>query len=127
MESPQVSPEHRWKRVVISPSFWIIVAVLVATTLLHYHTPQIRVLPSPLNAFLSRHAVERILFILPIAVATFTLGRGGGLIALALAIAAMVPRALWLSLSPVDALAETVATAVVGYLVIWMIESQARE
>jgi two-component system sensor histidine kinase DegS len=39
----------------------------------------------------------------------------------------MLPRVIWISPQPFDALFETLATAVVGSLVIWLIESQARE
>lgn len=49
------------------------------------------------------------------------------MITLALAVLLMLPRALWISPSPVDALIEIAAAAVVGYLVTWMIETQARE
>jgi signal transduction histidine kinase len=101
--------------------------MLVAITLLHYLTPQTRLLSSPVNAFLSRHALERILFVLPVAGAALAFGQVGGLITLALATLIMLPRALWISPSPVDALVETAATATVGYLVTWMIWSQTRE
>jgi len=76
---------------------------------------------------MSRHAVERILFVLPVAGATFAFGQVGGLVTLALVILIMLPRAIWISPHPVDACIEIVATAVVGYLVTWMIETRARE
>jgi len=107
--------------------FWIVVAMLAAIALLHYSTPQIRLLLPPVNAFMSRHAVERILFVLPVAGATFAFGQVGGLVTLALVILIMLPRAIWISPHPVDACIEIVATAVVGYLVTWMIETRARE
>jgi len=127
MKAVPKSPERRWGKTVTSYPFWIIVAMLAATTLLHYFTPQARLLPPPVNAFLSRHAVERIMFILPVAGATLAFGQGGGLVTLALVVLIMLPRALWISLYPADALVETAATAAVGYLVTWMIETQARE
>jgi len=101
--------------------------MLAAIALLHYSTPQIRLLLPPVNAFMSRHAVERILFVLPVAGATFAFGQVGGLVTLALVILIMLPRAIWISPHPVDACIEIVATAVVGYLVTWMIETRARE
>ena len=66
-----VSPRRDWKRTITSPYLWIVVALLVVTTLLHFLTPQTRLLPAPVNAFLARHAVERFLFVLPV----FHLGR----------------------------------------------------
>jgi len=120
-------PKQRWKRVMGGYAFWVVAAMLVAITLLHYLTPQIRLLSPAANAFLNRHAVERILFLVPIASATFAFGQEGGFVTLSLAVLLMLPRTLWLSPSPADAFIETLATVVVGYLVTWMIESQLRE
>lgn len=125
MEPTPVSPAHRWRSTLASRPFWAVAAVLAATALFHYF--QTYLLPFPANTFLSRHAVQRIIFVLPIAIATFAFGLAGGLITLALAVLIMLPRAIWLSPYPVDALIETVATAVVGYLLTWMIDAQARE
>ncbi len=100
--------------------------MLAASTFLHYSTPQMRLLP--LASFpLIRHAVERIIFILPVAGAAFAFGQVGGLVTLALAVLIMLPRVFLLSPHPADALLETVAVAGVGYLVIWMIETQEKE
>ncbi|MGD8997933.1 MAG: GAF domain-containing protein [Anaerolineae bacterium] len=107
--------------------FWILVAMMVAITLIHYLTPQIRPLLPNVDVFLSRHAVERTLFVLPVAAATFAFGKTGGVITLVTAVLVMLPRVIWLSDRPVDATAETVAAAVVGYLVLWMVETQERE
>jgi signal transduction histidine kinase len=116
----------RLKKVVTRRSFWILVAMLVALAVLHYLAPQVRFLPIASHP-LTRHAVERIIFILPIAGATFAFGQAGGLLALALSILIMLPRAFLLSSYPGDAITETVAVGVVGYLVVWMIETQERE
>jgi two-component system sensor histidine kinase DegS len=107
-------------------SFWILAAMMVGLTGLHYLTPQIRLLPF-LTDPLGRHAVERIAFLLPVAGATFAFGRAGGVTALVLSLVAMIPRALLVSPYPVDATSEVVAVAIVGYLVVWMIETQERE
>lgn len=105
-------------------SFWIILAVFGILTLLHYLRPPISLLP---GNFLERHAVERIIFLLPVAGATFVFGQGGGLIALGLAILIMLPRVFWISDFTGDALLETLAVGVVGCFVIWMITIQERE
>jgi len=114
------------KTVVSKKSFWILGAMLVGLGLVHYLTPQIRLLPLAPTP-LVRHAVERIIFILPVAGATFAFGQVGGIITLALAILIMLPRAMFISPAPLDALVEIVAVGFVGYLVIWMIETQERE
>ena len=121
--SPQ---RNQLKRILSNRSFWILAAMLIGLTFFHYLTPQARFLPLiPLP--LKRHAVERVIFLLPVAGATFTFGQTGGLVTLALAILIMLPRALFISPSAGDALVETGAVAVVGYFVIWMIETQERE
>ena len=114
------------KRIVSTRYFWIVASMLAASTFLHYFTPQTRLLP--LTSFpLARHTIERIIFLLPIAGATFAFGQAGGLITLATTILILLPRVFLISPHPADALLETVAIAVVGYLVIWMIETQERE
>jgi signal transduction histidine kinase len=121
--SPQ---RNQLKRILSNRSFWILGAMLIGLAVLHYLTPQARflpVIPDPLT----RHAVERVIFLLPVAGASFAFGQAGGLVTLALAILIMLPRALFISPSAGDALVETGAVAVVGYFVIWMIETQERE
>lgn len=71
--------------------------------------------------------MDRILFILPIAGASFFFGRSGGLITLALALVLMIPRVIWISSHPVDAALEAVAVGMVGAVAVWMIEARDRE
>lgn len=126
MELAPLSLMARLKRTIGRRSFWIVGAMLIGLGIVHYLTPQVRFLPAASHP-LGRHAIERIIFILPVAGATFAFGQAGGLITLVLAILVMLPRAIMLSPYPVDASAETVAVGVVGYLVVWMIETQERE
>ena len=114
-----------WKKTLASRSFWIVATVFTATALLHYFRSYL--LPAPANVFLSRHAVDRILFLLPITAATYAFGLRGGLITLSAVVAAMLPRAIWISASPADALVETAAVAAVGYFIIRIIDAQTRE
>jgi two-component system sensor histidine kinase DegS len=114
-----------WKKTLASHSFWLVAAVLAATAFLHYFRTYL--LPAPANTFLSRHAVDRILFLLPIAIATYAFGLKGGLITLVAIVVVMLPRAIWISASPVDALVETVAAAAVGYFIVRVIDAQAKE
>jgi two-component system sensor histidine kinase DegS len=107
-------------------SFWILAAMMLVVGAIHYLTPQIRLLPL-LSDPLGRHAVERIVFLLPVAGATFAFGRAGGIAALLLSLLIMLPRAVFVSPYPADAASEVVAVAIVGYLVVWMIETQERE
>lgn len=107
--------------------YGLVAALLGTVVLFHYVTPQMRRYDPSLNTFLNRHAFERIAYLVPIAVATVFFRRQGGLITLGLAIAAMLPRAVWLSPYPVDAILETVVTAAVGGLMISLLDAQIRE
>jgi signal transduction histidine kinase len=127
MEASPPPLAQRWKRTITHPAFWAIAVALILLSFLHYFTPQTRLIPAPLSTFLSRHAVERIVFILPIAGATFAFGLWGGLVTLLISVLIMLPRALWLSPQPADAVVETIAAAGVGYLAAWMIGTQQRE
>ena len=115
--------ENRRPWITRRSSFWVYVVMLVSITLLHYCNPQVTALQ---GYPLTRHAVVRILFILPVAGATFVFGRGTGLLTLVLVIAIMLPRVFFISVSPVDALLEVVATTIAGYLVVLMLESFRR-
>ena len=126
MELVSSPSRDRLKGIVSRRSFWIVGAMLASIALLHYLTPQVRSLPL-IPYPMGRHGVERILFLLPVAGATFAFGQVGGLVTLALAVLIMLPRVFLLSPYPADALLETAAVPVVGYLVIWMIETQERE
>lgn len=118
--------KNRGKRAIASPYFWITVAILTAGIFLHYFTPQTRSLF--LVSFpLTRHAIERIIFLIPVIGATFAFGQTGGLITLAIVVLAMLPRVFLLSPYPVDAFLETVGVAVVGSLLIWLVEVQIKE
>jgi len=114
------------KRIIRTRLFWIVAVMLAVSTFFHYFSPQIRY--PPLASFpLTRHAIERIIFILPAAGAAFAFGQAGGLMTLVIAILIMLPRVFLISAYPMDSFVETMSVAVVGYLVIWMIETQEKE
>lgn len=112
-----------------NPSFWLIVAMLVFCTLLHYsaHVAILRAISPEAQLGLTRHVMERILFLLPITYAAFIFGVRGGLITLAVAAAAMIPRPIIFSPAPFDASIETVSVVLVGGLVILFFQSQQAE
>ena len=99
------------------PGFWLILLVLALITLPHYneilkHPAFLADLTS--NLELDRHAFERILYLAPIVWAGFLFGwRGAFVISLA-ALACMLPRAIFISPYPRDALFETGAILVIG-------------
>ena len=112
--------KNRLKEAVANRYLWIVAAMLAASTFLHYFTPQVR-LPPLVSFPLTRHTIERIIFLLPIAGASFAFGQAGGLITLALASLIMLPRAFLSSPYPADAILETVAVAMVGYLIVILV------
>jgi len=111
-----------WLRVVSKPSFWLIVALLVLITIPHYR--EIIEQPSFLtnllaNTGLDRHAFERILYLVPIIWAGFVFGWKGALITSIVALACMLPRAIFISSSPKDAIFETGAVFILGNAVVF--------
>jgi two-component system sensor histidine kinase DegS len=127
MASTASSSKNRLKRVITNRYFWIVALMLAASTFLHYYlTPQTR-LPLLSSFPLTRQAVGRIIFILPVAGAAFAFGQAGGLITLFIAVLIMLPRVFFISPRPIDALVETVGVSVVAYIVVWMIEIQEKE
>ncbi len=125
MKEPPVR-ENRILGVVRSPHFWIVVAMFVIGTILHY--PEQIILPSLLSGLgLSRHAMERVLFLLPMAYTGFMFGIKAGLVSVGVALVIMLPRVFLLSLSPHDALLETSIVVIVGFLVNLWFEGYRRE
>jgi two-component system sensor histidine kinase DegS len=106
--------------------FWIVVGTLALGTILHYLTPQERSL-SPAPWSLTRHTLERIIFLLPVVMAAFAFGRTAGVVVLALSGAIMVPRIVFISPTPVDALIETLAVVAIGGAFIWAVDVQEKE
>jgi len=99
------------------PSFWVIPILLFLITLPHYY--EILEHPgflSPLMDFLNldRHAIERILFLIPIVWGGFSFGWRGAFLTSLVSLFCMLPRAVFLSLSPKDALFETGAVFFIG-------------
>ena len=96
--------------------FWSILALFVLCTVLHY--PELIGMPASLSPSLlfglSRHAVERILFLLIVLYSSFVFGLAAGLSASLAALVAMLPRALFISPHRPDALLEVALVTVVG-------------
>jgi len=118
------------KKVFRNPGFWLILALLVLITLPHYH----EVLKHPAfltplitNLGLDRHAFERILYLAPIVWAGFLFSWRGAVLTSLAALVCMLPRALFISLHPVDALFETSAVFIVGNVLAVSFDSLRKE
>ncbi len=105
-------------RMVRNPRFWFVVAMFVIIIILHY--PQ--QFPSwgeaaPFSLLgLTRHAVERVLLLVPIAYASFVFGIRGGIASLVTACLVMLPRVIFVSSTPGDALFESSGVLLIGGL-----------
>ena len=107
--------------------FWIAILSFAAACVLHY--AEVTGLPgTALPSFhfgLTRHAADRMLFWVPVILATLILRRRGALITLLAALAAMLPRAILISPVPRDAILETMGILGIGTLASWGIWSRA--
>jgi two-component system sensor histidine kinase DegS len=99
------------------PGFWIIVVLFVIFTIPHYseafgYPAGLGTLTSAIG--LTRHAMERILFLVPIVFSGFLFGPKGTIVSSMVALACMLPRAILISEFRADALFETAAVTIVG-------------
>jgi len=130
MDGAQQSLISRLTRVIRKPGFWLILALLVLITLSHYeetlgYPAFLTQLMS--NLGLTRHAFERILYLAPIVWAGFLFGWRGAIITSLAALACMLPRAVFISPSPLDAIFETSAVFIVGNVLAVTFESLRKE
>jgi len=119
----------RAPRIISNPHFWIVVAMFAIGIVLHY--PQQILGTSSPSVFsflgLTRHAMERVLFLLPITYTGFIFGIKAGLASLAVALVIMLPRVFLISLYLPDALLETGGVILIGGLVNLWFEGYRRE
>jgi PAS domain S-box-containing protein len=100
-----------------NPWFWIILAFFVLITIPHYLealSPPIFLTNFLTSIGLTRHAFERILYLVPISLAGLFFGWRGSFITSLLALALMIPRDFYLSKYQADAFFETGAVFIVG-------------
>jgi len=111
------------KAFIRNPHFWIILAMLVLCTIHHYAGALGLSISLPFDWLSSqtRHAVDRVLFLGPVIYAGYAFGGVAGLAMTFTVLLLMLPRALFISSTPVDALFEVVAVVLVGVLAnLWL-------
>jgi len=103
--------------------------LFIICIVLHYPHTLLFFIQSPGNSVfgLQRHALERILFLAPAIYAAYVFGFVGGCISLGAALAAMLPRVLFISLHTLDAGLETGLAILVGAMINIWLESRRRE
>ena len=91
------------------PHFWAVVLLFVIGIILHYPQEILAIQSPSVFSFLglSRHAVERIFFLIPIGYANYFLGNRAGWISLAISALVMIPRTLFISDYIMDSIFET--------------------
>ena len=109
-------------------NFWLILVFFTLCSVLHYiELTGITGAPPSFHLGLTRHALDRILFLLPIIYASFVFRLKGGLITSFTALAIMLPRAIFISPVPRDALLETGGVLAIAILASWGIWTRAQE
>jgi two-component system sensor histidine kinase DegS len=109
--------------------FWLVLAMFALGIVLHYPQQILNTESASLLAFLglTRHAVERVFFLLPVTYVGLIFGIKAGLASLAAALVIMLPRAIFISPSPPDALFETSGVIIIGGLVNLWLEGRRRD
>jgi PAS domain S-box-containing protein len=112
-----------------SPHFWIVLFLLAVCVVLHYPQQILGITSPSLFSFigLSRHAIERIILLIPVCYTGFVFGMRAGFVCLAAASAIMFPRVFLLSEYFPDALLETILIIVVGALINFWINGFKKE
>lgn len=120
-------------RVIHNRHFALILALFVFCSVLHY-VELIGIIDTTEPSFhfgLTRHTLDRILFLLPIIYSAYIFKLNGGLGISFAALLVMLPRATLISPAPADAILETVGVIMVGTLVsLWswtLARAKARE
>ena len=119
MRKAHYSSIGRLIRIFSRPSFWFILALLVLITLPHYEEAlqQPAFLTQALSSLgLRRHAFERILYLIPIVWGGFVFGWRGAAITSLAALVCMLPRAIFISANPTDAIFEASGVFIIGNL-----------
>ena len=101
-----------------NPQFWSILTIFILITLHHYDNfTSFRLFSTPdLPLGLTRHTVDRVLYLVPIVLSSLVFGSKGGRIAVMAAFLAMMPRAIFISDYEMSSLWETIVVTLVGSL-----------
>ncbi len=97
-----------------NPHFWLILILFALVTVFQYRESLGILGSTDLTFGLSRHVLERILYLLIIFYASFIFGLWPGLLTVAAALVAMLPRALVQSPHPADAILEMSVVTIIG-------------
>lgn len=110
------------------PHLWVVVVTVTLLAIVHYHevftgVSVIGQISSVLGLGLTRHTLERILFLIPVTYGAAMIGVRGGLITLGLTAAILFPRVLFFSPEPREALFETGGIVLTGVLIVSLVHA----
>jgi len=106
-------------RVIRNPHFWAVLVLFAVGVILHYPEQLTPWSATTISSLLgtTRHTAERVFFLIPITYASFIFGLKGGIASLVAAGFIMLPRAIFISEVPADAILESSGVIVVGGVV----------
>jgi len=106
-------------RVIRNPHFWGVLVLFAIGVILYYPEQIIPGGAVTISSLLgtTRHTAERVFFLIPVTYASFIFGLRGGVASLVAAGFIMLPRAIFISQVPVDAILESIGIIIVGGLV----------
>jgi len=120
----------KWAGTFKRPSMWLLIIVFALITFFQYaESLDLPPFLAHINESigLTRYSLERILYLLPIIWAGALFGWKGGALTATISVAAMLPRGIFLSPHPEDAIVETVAIFIVGNTIAFSLDSLRKE
>ena len=125
-----VSTKNKLSKSLYQPSTWILIILFILITLFQYgnslHLPSFLANANE-NLGLTRYSLERMLYLLPIIWAGASFGWIGGVISATVAVACMLPRGIFISPHPEDAIVEIITIFIIGITVSFSLESLHKE
>jgi two-component system sensor histidine kinase DegS len=107
------------RKVIRNPHFWAVLVLFAVGVILHYPEQLTPWSATTISSFLgtTRHTAERVFFLIPVTYASFIFGLKGGIASLVAAGFIMLPRAIFISEVPADAILESIGVIIVGGVV----------
>ena len=102
---------------------WLVVVMLVVISMFYYHEQLgiANIIPYYPQILPARHSLDRILLLFPIIYAGWKLGIWGGFACILAAFFIMMPRVIYFTSTPMDALAESISALIIGVIaIIWL-------
>ncbi len=119
----------RLPKIISNRHFWIVLALFAVGIVIHYPQQVLSTNSDSLFLFLglTRHTMERVLSLTPTIYAGLFFGLKAGLASLAGSLLIILPRAIFISSNPLDALFESVGVILIGGLAILWLEQHRKE